>query len=122
MSTIGLKELLELGTVPDADLEKKEITWTSKKDGKERTFDIFIVTEVSFATAERIYTEKPQNLDSSRMSRIISERVRLDDGTTSFSPEQAARLEPALGYALVAAVFEYDQANSGDKESDAAKT
>lgn len=121
MTILGLKEILDYGSV-NTDLVKKTVTWTSSTDKVERTADVFIVSNVSFASADRIYSISSKDETFTQMVRAVTERIRLGEtGTEALTKEQAAGLDPALGIALLHAVLEYDKEKAPELEAEAVK-
>lgn len=121
----NLKALLAEATVDSTNLTKATVEWTRKVEGKATTstLDIFIVVDVSFAASDRIYLgTAQQSNDPSRMARVIAERVRFgENGEEAMTFEQAAKLQPSLGWALVIAVNEFDKTQITEEDEEGAK-
>lgn len=111
-----LDQLIGKGGYASTAMVSKEVVWEHKdKHGKTVTdkFDVFVLKELSFAASERIHSAKP----GEQASRIITEYVRLgDDGSQQFKFEDACKLAPSLGVALVDVVTEV--ISEGSKEGD----
>jgi hypothetical protein len=74
----------------------------------EDEFDIFIVTDVSFVSSERMLAGDRFSEQGSRAAMIISERVRFGDkGQERINYQQACALKPDFGWALFNCVQEY---------------
>jgi len=117
MQLTNLKDVLAAATVANSnELVEKEITWTQGDD--EYTATIGIVANISFAASERITIGSTKTRDIERLARNIVERVRFGGEKMSF--EDAANLHPALGWALVTAVYEFDESRK-PKETEEAK-
>lgn len=106
---MNLQQLLEKGTVSEPKMVKKTVTWERQDpNGNELvsdTFDIFIVCNLSFAASDRILIGDGRYPDASQMARAISERVRFGEkGDERMSYNDAARLDPGLGWVLVNAI------------------
>lgn len=117
---MNLETLLKKGTVKKADLVTKTVTWKhfDEETGKELTdiFDVHVIANLTFAAQDRILLGGHAS-DSSQMARVISERIRLGDGASEqMTFEQAALLEPDLGWLLVAAIREVAEEKEAAKK------
>lgn len=118
MQLTNLKDILAAATVANPhEVVEKEITW--KQDDQEYKAIIGIVVNVSFAASERITVGSVKAQDAERLARNIVERVRFAGEKMSF--EDAANLHPALGWALVSAVYEFDESRKPKEEKEEAK-
>lgn len=108
---INLNDLLAKATVNSSALVKRPIEWKRQGENGELitdNFDVFIVSDISFAASDRIYLG--DNTDSSRQIRSIVERIRLgEEGTERLTIEQASNLEQNLGWALFSAILAFDK-------------
>lgn len=108
---MNLETLLAKGTVKSADLVKKPMVWEHLDPESGETikeeFDVFVVANITFASQDRILLGGQQKGDSSQMARVISERIRLGDkAEEQMTFEQAANLDPDLGWLLIGAIRE----------------
>lgn len=103
---MNLQDLIAKGGFVDAAPIKKEVEWTRPgPDGVEvtDTFTIFVKKQ-SFGSIEVIYGNET---DKSKMSKYISESVRLgDEGQDAIPYDQAMLLDPGLGAVFIKAVNE----------------
>lgn len=115
MQLTNLKDILAAATVANSnELVEKEITWKQGEPEVEYTATIGIVANISFAASERITIGSAKTRDTERLARNIVERVRFGGEKMSF--EDAANLHPALGWALVTAVYEFDESRKPKEE------
>jgi len=113
MQLTNLKDILAAATVANSnELVEKEIKWA--QDEVEYTATIGIVANISFAASERITIGSAKTRDTERLARNIVERVRFGGEKMSF--EDAANLHPSLGWALVTAVYEFDESRKPKEE------
>lgn len=117
---MNLATLLAKATVKKEILVKKSVKWerpdaeTSEELVDE--FDVHVVTNLSFAAQDRILLGENRQMDTSQMARAISERIRFGEGgDEKMTVEQAARLEPSLGWALVSIIGEVTKAQPDPK-------
>jgi hypothetical protein len=114
MTNLNVSEILAENTVVNPDeLVLRPVTWFVKDPatGKEveKTADVFIVANLTFAAHERIYLGDSRFPESTRQGRAISERVRFGKkGNQTLTYEQASALNPRFGYALATAIYALD--------------
>lgn len=122
--TTDLKDLLAEATVDASNLVSRSVVWERVgSDGETvtSTLDVFIVVDVSFAASDRIYLGGDKAQDSTRMARIIAERVRFGKGDQAMTFEQASNLKPSLGWALAEAVYAFERERAPKTEEENAK-
>jgi acyl-CoA synthetase (AMP-forming)/AMP-acid ligase II len=121
----SLKDLLAKATFDPNQLVKRSVEWNTTVNGEEvkNVFDIFIVSQLSFAASDRIYSGSRKDNDDSAQCRMIVERVRLGENGEERIPLEVARTFPApLGWAIASAVYKLDEElNPSKKESKDAK-
>lgn len=103
---MNLQDLIKKGGFVDVAPVKKEVTWKHKDDDGVEVEDKFFifVKKQSFGSIEVIYGNET---DKSKMSKYISESVRLGDkGQDEIPYEQAMLLDPGLGSVFIQAVNE----------------
>jgi hypothetical protein len=103
---MNLQDLIKKGGFVDVAPVKKDVEWKRPgPDGAEVSdkFTIFVKKQ-SFGSIEVIYGNET---DKSKMSKYISESVRLGDkGQDEIPYEQAMLLDPGLGAVFIQAVNE----------------
>lgn len=120
----NLSELLAKAKVDPTKLVKRSVEWKHLDDeGNEVAdiFDVHIVVDISFAAQERIYLgDDLSDVDTGRMARAISERLRFgEDGKEKMTHEQASMIHPTLGIALTKAINDYsDEIIKARKKAD----
>lgn len=123
MNVTNLKDILAIATVVNPnELVEKEIKWKQLDAAgveHEYTATIQIVVNISFAASERITIGSRESQDTERLARNIVERVRFGGEKMSF--EDASKINPNLGWALVSAVYEFDKSREPQKETEEAK-
>lgn len=127
MTNLNVSEILAENTVVNPDeLVLRPVTWKVKEPstGKEveKTADVFIVANLTFAAHERIYLGDSRFPETTRQARAISERVRFGKkGDQTLTYEQASSLNPSFGYALATAILTLDAERNPKPESNKAK-
>lgn len=105
---MNLKQLKAKGGIVDAQLIRKEVSWThlDSKSGKEVT-DTFTlhIRRQSFGVIERLFAQG--ETEQSRNASYIAASVSLGaEGTEALSYDDAYSLEPSLGFLMLNAINE----------------
>lgn len=112
----NLSDILAKATV-SSELVKRPVVWEktdSEGNKTEEKFDVFVVSDASFAAVERIYLGDSEN--SGQMGRTICEYIRFgEDGSQKMTTEQASNLDPTLGMAFMTTLRKFREEKEAAK-------